>query len=81
MRHDSKYQCDLELATRQDCPQAQHQVQNQAGFSCRMSIGELRIYALRGRPNGQQYGANPANIHYQAVRHVVAYLNNTRTDG
>ena len=27
-----------------------------------------------------QYNANPAAVHYQAIRHVFAFLNNTRAD-
>ncbi len=53
-----------------------------------MTIGEL-IYALVvarvdisfAINKLSQYGANPASIHYQAVRQVFAFLNNTRTDG
>ncbi|KAI2502314.1 hypothetical protein MHU86_12118 [Fragilaria crotonensis] len=88
MRQDCKYQRELELAIRPDSPHAQQQVQNQAGFSYRMTIGEL-IYALVVARVDisfsiiklSQYSASPASIHYQAVRHVFAFLNNTRTDG
>ena len=88
MRSDSKYQRELELATRPSTPQEQQHAQNQAGFSYRMVIGEL-IYALVVARVDisfaviklSQYGANPASLHYQAARNVFAFLNNTRSDG
>lgn len=88
MRHNSKYQRELELAIRPESPHAQQQVQNQAGFSYRMTIGEL-IYALVVARVDisfaiiklSQYSASPASIHYQAVCNVFAFLNNTRADG
>ena len=88
MRSDSKYQRDLELATRPTTPHEQNQPQQQAGLSYRMATGEL-IYALVvARLDISfaiiklcQYGSNPAAIHYQAVKHVFAFLNNTRDDG
>jgi hypothetical protein len=66
----------------------QNTLQTQAGFSYRMATGEL-IYALvAARPEISfattkltQYGSNPALIHYQAVKTVYAYLNNTKDDG
>ena len=53
-----------------------------------MTIGEL-IYALMVARVDisfavitlSHYGSNPASIHYQAVRQVFAFLNNTRDDG
>ena len=88
MRSDSKYQRELELATRPTTPHEQLQIQKQAGFSYRMTTGEL-IYALVvARLDISfaiiklcQYNANPVAIHYQAIRHVFAFLNNTRDDG
>ena len=69
-------------------PHEQIQIQKQAGFSYRMTTGEL-IYALVvARLDISfaiiklcQYNANPAATHYQAIKHVFAYLNNTREDG
>ena len=88
MRSDSKYQRDLETAPRPTTPQEQLLIQKQAGFSYRMAVGEL-IYALVVARLDisfaiiklSQYGASPAATHYQAVRHVFAYLNNTRDEG
>ena len=45
MRSDSKYQRELELTPRPTTPHEQLQIQKQAGFSYRMTTGEL-IYAL-----------------------------------
>ena len=88
MRSDSKYQRELELAPRPTTPHEQLQHQQHAGFSYRMAVGEL-IYALVVARLDisfaviklSQYGASPAPIHYQAIRHVFAYLNNTREEG
>ena len=88
MRSDSKYQRSLETATRPSTPQEQQEIQTQAGFSYRMTTGEL-IYALVvARPEISfaviklsQYGENPALIHYQAIKQVYAFLNNTKDDG
>ena len=88
MRSDSKYQRSLETAIRPSSPQEQQHVQQQAGFSYRMTTGEL-IYALVvARPEISfaviklsQYGENPALEHYQAIKTVYAFLNNTKEDG
>lgn len=88
MKYNSKYQRELELVTRPQTPQDQQNVMNQAGFSYRMTIGEL-IYALVVARVDisfaviklSQYGANPASIHYQAVKSVFAFLNNTHPGG
>ena len=76
MKYDSKYQRELELALRPSTPQEQQHVMNQAGFSYRMTIGEL-IYALVVA----RVDISLASIHYQAVRQVFAFLNNTKEDG
>ena len=88
MRSDSKYHRDLEQTIRPTTPHEQNQVQTQAGFSYRMAIGEL-IYALVVARLDisfaviklSQYSAIPAANHYQAIRHVFAYLNHTKTEG
>ena len=88
MRSDPGYQRQLETATRPTDETAQNVLQTQAGFSYRMTTGEL-IYALvAARPDISfattkltQYGSNPALIHYQAVKTVYAFLNNTKEDG
>ena len=88
MRSESKYQRELEQADRPATAHEQLQIQKQAGFSYRMTTGEL-IYALVvARLDISfaiiklcQYNANPAAVHYQAIKHVFAFLNNTREDG
>ncbi|KAI2501046.1 hypothetical protein MHU86_13400 [Fragilaria crotonensis] len=88
MRHDSAYQRQLELAERPATAQVQQQLQKQVGFSFRAAVGEL-IYALViARPEISlsttklsQYGTNPASVHYDAVKTIFAFLNNTRDDG
>jgi Reverse transcriptase (RNA-dependent DNA polymerase) len=88
MRSDTKYQQELETTVRPATPEEQQQVQHQAGFSYRMATGEL-IYALIVARMEisfaiiklSQFSANPALIHYKALRQVFAYLNNTKEDG
>ena len=88
MRSDSKYQGEMETTVRPATPEEQQHVQQQAGSSYRMTIGEL-IYALIVARMEisfaiiklSQFSANPALICYKALHHVFAYLNNTREDG
>ena len=88
MRSDPAYQRQLETAIRPTEEKEQNEIQTQAGFSYRMATGEL-IYALvAARPEISfattkltQYGSSPALIHYQAVKTVFAFLNNTKEDG
>ena len=88
MRSDSKYQRKLETTARPSTQEEQQHIQQQAGFSYRMATGEL-IYALivaRMETSFaiiklSQLHANPALIHYKALRQVFAYLNNIREDG
>ena len=89
MRSDSKYQRELETTAHPTTPDEQHHIQQQAGFSFLMaSTGEL-IYALIVARMEisfaiiklSQYNANPALIHYKALREIFAYLNHTREDG
>jgi Reverse transcriptase (RNA-dependent DNA polymerase) len=88
MRSDPAYQRQLETVTRPTDETAQNALQAQAGFSYRMATGEL-IYALvAARPEISfattkltQYGSSPALTHYQAVKLVYAFLNNTKADG
>ena len=89
MRNDSVYQRELETAPRPQTENDQRETQAQAGFVFRTTaIGEL-IYALVvarldiSFPTTKlsQYSSNPAPIHYQAVKAVFAYLNNTLEEG
>ena len=88
MRSDSQYQRDLYTADRPKTPAEQTHIQQQAGFSFRMATGEL-IYALIVARMDisfaiikmSQFSANPALVHYKALRQIFAYLNHTREDG
>lgn len=88
MRSDPLYHRQVETAP---CPlneQQQMVIQSQAGFSYWTATGKL-IYALVAAcpdilfatTNLTQYGSSPALIHYQAVKAMFAYLNNTLSDG
>ena len=88
MRSDPGYQRQLETASRPRNEAEQLVIQQQAGFSYRTATGEL-IYALvAARPDisfattkATQFGSSPALVHYQAVKAIFAFLNNTLTDG
>ena len=88
MRNDPAYQKQLETAERPTNDKDQQAIQHAAGFSYRMATGELIYAMVTTRPEISfattkltQYGSSPALIHYQAVRNVFAFLNNTREDG
>jgi hypothetical protein len=90
MRSDStnQQQLGLELAERPTSPQQQHTIEDQTGFSYCTAIGELKFALVPARSEISmattklsQYGTNPAYIHYQAIRTVFAFPNNTRDDG
>ena len=88
MRSDPAYHRQLETALRPTNETEQLVIQQQAGFSYRTATGEL-IYALvAARPDISfattkvtQFGSSPALVHYQAVKAIFAFLNNTLTDG
>jgi hypothetical protein len=87
MRNDTAYQAQLESATLPSTPEEQKQLQDE-NFNYRQAIGEA-IYAMTiARPDIafaviklSQYSANPAKIHYQAVRHLFKFLALTKTRG
>ena len=88
MQNDSKYLRALETADRPTTPAEQQHIQNQAGFSYRMATGELIYVLIVARMEISfaniklsQYNANPALIHYTALRQIFAYLNKTKKDG
>ena len=88
MRNDPAYQKQLETAPRPTTENEQQAIQHAAGFSYRMTTGELIYAMVTARPEISfattkltQYGSSPALIHYQAVKQVYAFLNNTREDG
>ena len=58
------------------------------GFGYRNGIGELIYAMITWRPGLSysvvqclQYSTKPHEIHYHAVRHMLKYLYQTRTDG
>ena len=88
MRSDPVYQRQLETAIYPVNAHEQLIIQQQMGFSYRTATGEL-IYALVAARSDilfattkvTQYGPSPALMHYQAVKTIFAFLNNTLTDG
>jgi hypothetical protein len=87
MRNDTAYQAQLESAVLPSTPEEQQQLQDD-NFNYRQAIGEA-IYAMTiARPDIafaviklSQYSANPAKIHYQAVRHLFKFLALTKSRG
>jgi hypothetical protein len=87
MRNDTAYQAQLESATLPSTPEEQQQLQDE-NFNYRQAIGEA-IYAMTiARPDIafaviklSQYSANPAKIHYQAVRQLFKFLALTKSRG
>jgi hypothetical protein len=87
MRNDTAYQAQIEMATLPSTLEEQQQLHNK-NFNYRQAIGEA-IYAMTvARPDIayaviklSQYSANPAKIHYQAVRQLFKYLALTKDRG
>jgi hypothetical protein len=87
MRNDTAYQAQLEAAELPATESERKQLHNEF-FNYRQCIGEA-IYAMTvARPDIafaviklSQYSANPAKIHYQALRHLFKYLALTKTRG
>ena len=87
MLSNPSYQRDLELAKPLSCHERE-KVEKEYGFSYRSAIGEI-IYALvTCRPDISfpciklsQYSARPAQIHFDAIKHLFKYLYATQTDG
>jgi hypothetical protein len=87
MRNDTAYQAQLESAELPSTPEEQQRLQDEH-FNYRQAIGEA-IYAMTiARPDIafaviklSQYSANPAKIHYQAVRHLFKFLALTKSRG
>lgn len=88
MRTDTAYQSELETTEGPTDPTEQKALEDSMGFSYRQAIGEL-IFALTicrldisaAVIKLSQYSEAPARCHYQAVRHVFAYLHATKTEG
>jgi len=88
MRGDSKYLRDIQEAIGPDDDRDKKNLETQMGFSYRQGIGEL-IYAMStcrvdiaaATIQLSQYSANPAKIHYEAVKRIFIYLNATKDYG
>jgi hypothetical protein len=87
MRNDTAYQAQMESADVPTTESEQKQLHNEF-FNYRQCIGEA-IYAMTvARPDIafaviklSQYSANPAKIHYQALRQLFKYLALTKSRG
>jgi hypothetical protein len=87
MRNDTTYHAQMEGALLPNTPEEAQQLQEEH-FNYRQAIGEA-IYAMTiARPDIafaviklSQYSANPAKIHYQAVRQLFKYLALTTSRG
>lgn len=85
---DSQYITQLEQATPPNTRHEQQQLQATMGFSYRQVVGEILYPMVKCRPDItfhitklSQYSANPAQIHYEALRHICHYLAATYKDG
>ena len=82
------YQSRIQLNEGPESIKEQKQLEKKMGFSYRQCIGEL-IYALTichvdisiAVITLSQHSLNPAEINYEAVKYLFAYLNNTKRDG
>ena len=66
----------------------QEDLAKRMGIGCYNGIGELIYAMVKCRPDLSylvvrclQYSSKPHEIHYHAVRHMLKYLYQTRTDG
>ena len=88
MRTDVKYQTKIQLNEGPESVKEQKQLEKQMGFSYQQCIGEL-IYALTicrvdisiAVITLSQHSINPAQIHYETVKHMFLDLNATQTIG
>ncbi len=87
MRADSMYQRKLELAL-QLTAQALDAKETELGFSYRQGIGEILYALITCRPDISystiklsQYSTRPAEVHFDAVKELYAYLRDTMDDG
>jgi hypothetical protein len=81
MQSDSKYQADIQTSRGPESIKEQKELEKRMRFSYRQTIGEL-IYALTACQIDisivvitlSQHSHHPAQIHYEAVEQVFAYL-------
>jgi hypothetical protein len=88
MRNDSTYLASLELTDGTDDIKEQQELEKQMGFKYRQVIGEAifamtlcRIDIAPAVIKLSQYSSQPAKCHYLALKHLMVYLNATRSDG
>lgn len=88
IRSDSKYMAMLETSETPETDHERKELERQMGFSFRSVIGELVFAMVIARAELSfvitklsQFNKNPAKCHYQAAKHVFAFLNATKTDG
>ena len=87
MKSDSAYQKQLET-TEEPTMDAIAAIEEEMGFGYRQAIGEL-IYALTTcRPDISypviklsQYSTRPTRIHFEAIKTIYRYLNQTQDEG
>ena len=88
MNGDSKFTKLLEEAIPPTNDTDREQLKHEMGMNYRRAIGELSYAMITARPDISfalvklsQYSANPAKEHYQAVKEIYYYLNNTQDQG
>lgn len=85
---DTKYITAIENATIPKTESERQALKDKMGFNYRQVIGELIYPMMKCRPDISfhttklsQYMENPAEIHYQALRHICSYLAATIYEG
>mmetsp|Transcript_5974 Transcript_5974/g.9126 ORF Transcript_5974/g.9126 Transcript_5974/m.9126 type:complete len:347 (-) Transcript_5974:1446-2486(-) len=88
MKTDTKYVRELMLTEGPKDKRKSQALEKEMGFSYRMAIGELIFALILCRVDISpsviilsQHNANPAKIHYIAVRQIFSYLNARKSDG
>lgn len=88
MKSEKAYLRELETSTGPTTEKEQKLLQQDMGFSYRQVIGELIYMMVTCRPDISfpliklsQYNNNPAQIHYEGVKHLFKYLKTTINDG
>ena len=84
MKSDSNYQVDIQMKSRgHELIKEQKELEKRMGFSYRQTIGLIyaltvcRVAISTAVITLSQHSHHPAQIHYEAVKQVFAYLNAT----
>ena len=84
MKYDKKHFTELHETTGPVVLEDQTILETNMGFKYRKGIGELLFAAITCRPEIlyaviklSQFSVNPAEIHYQSVKHIFRYLRDT----